>query len=122
MSASGAENSSADSNSQQNSGDSTSQSNTSGAVQRGGAGMEKTGANPDAGDSSYGIKSSYVSSKLPEMFSLFVQEVRVKGRMMADERQNPADEPDFMKMRPGNAPGIMSQIREKLQEGSTRNE
>ncbi|KAF8852920.1 hypothetical protein BDZ45DRAFT_749108 [Acephala macrosclerotiorum] len=130
MSASSAENSSTDSSSHQTSGDSTSQGNTSGAVQyvppplksyhliphftsyherlfkqvsrqareRGGTGMEKTGADPDAGgdarDASQGTKSNY----------------------------NSADEPDFMKRKPGNPPTIMSQIREKLQEGTTRSE
>ncbi|KAE8448826.1 hypothetical protein EG329_008828 [Mollisiaceae sp. DMI_Dod_QoI] len=71
--------------SDQDSENSTSQSGSD-AVQRGGAGMDKTPANPDGGGSSNNTENT---------------------------QQGFEPEPDFMKRKPGNAPGIASQLREK---------
>jgi len=84
-----------DNDQSQPSGDSTSQGNSSGSVQRGGTGTEKTPADSDKGNN----LSDTTSASEP-----------VTGGAAADE-------PDFMKTKPGNVPGIASQVRESLGEG-----
>ncbi|KUJ13545.1 uncharacterized protein LY89DRAFT_687601 [Mollisia scopiformis] len=65
------------------------------SVQRGGAGMDKTPANPDGG------KPDTPQATTTKAF-------------------NPADEPDFAKTKPGNPPHILGNVIEGLTAGTTR--
>jgi len=62
----------------------------------GGAGVEKTPADADPQVAAYLLSSKPSNAEIAH------------------------DMPDFMKKKPGNAPGVASQVREKLSEGTTR--